>query len=84
MAYRHVVGLSEANLGRLPKRKRASQHLSYYEMLCVDYDVLILHIGHVLTSITSSLSVSHAAAPSAWLDCICSFDLYIARKPLGA
>ena len=70
MAYRHIVGLSEANLGCLPKRKWDSQYLSYYEMLCVDYDVLILHIGHVQTSITSSLSVSHAAAPSARLDCM--------------
>ena len=42
----------------------------YYEMLCVKYDVLNLHIGHVQTSITSSLSVSHAAAPSARLDCM--------------
>ena len=84
MAYRYVVGLSEENLGHLPKGKQTSQYLNYYEMLCVDYDVLILHIGHVLTSITSSLSVSHAAAPSARLDCTCSFTLYVTRKPLGA
>ena len=36
--------------------------------LCAKYDVLNLHIGHVQTSITSSLSVSHAAAPSVRLD----------------
>ena len=42
----------------------------YYVMLCVDYDVLNLHIGHVQRPITSSLSVSHAAAPSARLDCM--------------
>ena len=70
MAYHHVVGLSEANPGRLPKKKLARQHLRYYEMLCVDYDVLILHIGNVQTSITSSLPVSHATAPSAWLACM--------------
>ena len=45
-------------------------------MLYVDYDVLVLHIGHVLSPITSSLSVSHAAAPSAWLDCM---QLYLVR-----
>ena len=39
-------------------------------MLCVDYDVLVLHIGHVLSPITLSLSVSHAAAPSARLACM--------------
>ena len=49
----------------------------YYVMLCVDYGVLNLHIGHVQSSITSSLSVSHAAAPSAWLDCI---QLYLVRR----
>ena len=48
--------------------KQARQDLSDYEMLCVDYDVLVLHIGHVLSPITSSLSVSHAATPSARLD----------------
>ena len=41
----------------------------YYVMLCVDYDVLVLHTGHVPSPIMSSLSVSHAAAPSARLDC---------------
>ena len=46
-------------------------------MLCVDYDVLNLHIGHVQSSITSSLSVSHAAAPSARLDCM---QLYLVRR----
>ena len=70
MAYRHVVGLSEENLGRLPKKKPARQHLRYYVMLCIKYDVLNLHIGHVQTSITSSLSVSHTAAPSVRLDCM--------------
>ena len=49
----------------------------YYVMLCVKYDVLVLHIGHVLTPITSSLSVSHAAAPSARLDCM---QLYLVRR----
>ena len=39
-------------------------------MLCGDYDVLNLHIGHVQSSITLSMSVSHAAAPYAQLDCI--------------
>ena len=39
-------------------------------MMCVKHDVLNLHIGHVQRPITSSLSVSHAAAPSAQLDCI--------------
>ena len=43
----------------------------------VNYDVLILHIGHVQSLITSSLSVSHAAPPSAWLDCI---QLYLVRR----
>ena len=42
----------------------------YYVMLCGDYDMLNLHIGHVQSSITSRMSVSHAAAPSARLDCI--------------
>ena len=42
----------------------------YYVMLCVDYDVLYLHIGHVQSSITLSMPVSHAAATSVWLDCI--------------
>ena len=64
--------------------KQAGSDLSDYVMLCIDYDVLVLHNGHVLSPITLSLSVSHAAAPSARLDCICSFALYIARKPLGA
>ena len=46
----------------------------YYVMLCVDYDVLVLHTGHVpspiMSSLSLSLSVSHAAAPSARLDCM--------------
>ena len=46
-------------------------------MLCVKYDMLILHIGHVQTLKTSSLSVSHAAAPSARLDCI---QLYLVHR----
>ena len=49
----------------------------YYVMLCVDYDVLNLHIGHVQSEITSSLSVSHAAAPSARLDCM---QLYLVHR----
>ena len=48
----------------------------YYVMLCVKYDVLVLHIGHVLSPITSSLSVSHAAALSTRLDCL---QLYLVR-----
>ena len=84
MAHRQLVGLSEANPGQLPMTKWTRKDLSDYEMLCVDYDMLVLHIGHVLSPITSSLSVSHAAAPSVRLDCICSYTLYIARKPLGA
>ena len=77
MAYRQLTGLSEANPGSLPKRKPVGQYLSYYEMLCVDYDVLILHIGHVLTSITSSPSVGHTTALSARLDCI---QLYLVHR----
>ena len=42
----------------------------YYAVLSVDYDVLNLHIGHVQSLTMSSLSVSHAAAPSARLDCM--------------
>ena len=38
--------------------------------------MLNLHIGHVQTLITSSLSVSHTAAPSARLDCM---QLYLVR-----
>ena len=49
----------------------------YYVMMCVDYDVLILHISHVQSSITSSLPVTHAAAPSARLDCM---QLYLVRR----
>ena len=37
-------------------------------MLYVDYDMLSLHIGRVQSSITLSMSVSHATAPSVWLD----------------
>ena len=77
MAYRHVTGLGEANPGSLPKRKPDRQYVMYYVMLCVDYDVLNLHIGHMQNSITSSLSVSHAAAPSARLDCM---QLYLVRR----
>ena len=40
----------------------------YYEMLCVDCNVLYVHIGCVQSAITSSMFVSHAAAPSARLD----------------
>ena len=36
-------------------------------MMCVNYDVLNLHIGHVQSWI---MSVSHAAAPSTRLDCM--------------
>ena len=42
----------------------------YYVMLCADYDVLNLHISRVQSSIMLSMSVSHAAAPSAQLDCM--------------
>ena len=42
----------------------------YYAMLCGDYDMLNLHIGHAQSLIVSNLSVSHAAAPSARLDCM--------------
>ena len=45
--------------------------------MCAKYDELNLHIGHVQSSITSSLSVSHAAAPSARLDCM---QLYLVRR----
>ena len=55
----------------------------YYVILCVDYDVLNLHIGHVQSEITSSLSVSHAAVPSAWLDCMQLYLVYRVQM-LGA
>ena len=42
----------------------------YYEMLCVDCNMLYVHIGCVQSAIMSSMSVSHAAAPSARLDCM--------------
>ena len=70
MAYCHITGLSKADSRSVPKTKPDRQYLRYYVMLCVDYDVLNLHIGHVQSSITLSMSVSHAAAPSAWLDCM--------------
>ena len=76
MAYRQVTGLGKANSGNLPKIKPDKQHLMYYVMLYVDYDVLNLHIGHVQSSTTSSMPVSHAAAPSARLDCM---QLYLVR-----
>ena len=38
--------------------------------LCADYDMLYVHIGCVQSPITLGMSVSHAAAPSARLDCI--------------
>ena len=77
MAYRHATRLSKANSGSLPKRKPDRQYLMYYLMLCVDYDILNLHIGHVQSSITSSLSVSHATVPSARLDCM---QPYLVRR----
>ena len=55
----------------------------YYKMLCVDCNVLYVHIGCVQSAIMSSMSVSHAAAPSARLDCM-RFALYVDCKPLGA
>ena len=70
MAYSHITGLGEADSRSIPKTKPDKQYLRYYVMLCGDYDVLNLHIGHVQSSITLSMSVSHAAAPSARLDCI--------------
>ena len=46
-------------------------------MLCGVNDVLNLHIGRVQSSITLSMSISHAAAPSARLDCI---QPYLVRR----
>ena len=77
MAYRHLTGLSEANPGSLPNTKLDRQYLMYYVMLCVNYDVLNLHIGHMQSSITLTMSVSHAAAPSVRLDCM---QLYLVHR----
>ena len=77
MAYGHATGLGEANSRSLLKIKPDRQYLMYYMILCVDYDVLNLHIGHMQNSITSSLSVCHAIAPSARLDCM---QLYLVRR----
>ena len=68
MAYCYITGLSEADSRSIPKTKPDIQYLRYYVMLCRDYDMLNLHISRVQSSITLSMSVSHAAAPSAWLD----------------
>ena len=70
MAYRHVTGLDKGDSGSLSKRKPNRQYLMYYVMLCVDCNVLYVHIGCVQSAITSSMYVSHAAAPSAWLDSV--------------
>ena len=40
----------------------------YYMMLCVDCNMLYVLIGCVQSAITLSMSVSHAAAPSARID----------------
>ena len=39
-----------------------------YVKLCVDYDVLYVHIGGVQSPIMSGMYISHAATPSARLD----------------
>ena len=70
MAYRHIIGLGKADSRSIPKTKPDRQYLRCYVILCVDYDVLYVQIGCVQSAITVSMSVSHAAAPSAWLDCI--------------
>ena len=77
MAYCHVTGLGEADSRSVPKTKPDRQYLRYYVILCGDYDVLNLHIGRVQSSITLNTSVSHAAAPSARLDCI---QPYLVRR----
>ena len=70
MAYRQPTGLRKADSRSVPETKPDIQYLRYYMMLSGDYDVLNLHIGHVQSWIMLSMSVSHVAASSAWLDCI--------------
>ena len=38
--------------------------------LCVDCDVLYVHIGHMCSLISLGMYVSHATAPSVHLDCV--------------
>ena len=79
MAYCRLIGLGKADSRSALKTKPDRHYLRYYLMLFGDYDVLNLHIGHVQSLIMLSMSVSHAAAPSAWLDCIQPYLVHCAQ-----
>ena len=73
MAYPQSTELTERDSGSLPKTEPIEQCCIYYVKLCADYDALYMHIGHMCILILSGMCVSHATAPSAWLDFVLKY-----------